>query len=210
VKQDWTDYNQLHALTALRNRYLAVRHSIALSNVRGVINGSPESGLASFGLTPEGEELARTAFQKAYDSGRIDSSFVFVSSDFLRALQTAEIGREVCGVDEIIVEQGLRERGFGDIEEEKVVDWVKPLEAHDTQDPFHNFENVESPVDVLKRMTAVVLSLEEQYQDRNILLFSHGHPLRILVTGFKKISPSRHPELKLPANAEVFDLILEG
>ncbi|CAN0370664.1 unnamed protein product, partial [Scytosiphon promiscuus] len=76
----------------LKNRYYALRHGQSVANMEGIISSDPEVGSVKHGLTTNGRTQARvaaTALIEVVGRDRLDS-LVFVSSEFLRARQTAE------------------------------------------------------------------------------------------------------------------------
>ncbi|CBJ29761.1 conserved unknown protein [Ectocarpus siliculosus] len=82
----------LEALPPLKNRYYALRHGQSVANMEGIISSNPKVGSVKHGLTSNGRSQARvaaTALIEAVGRDRLDS-LVFVSSEFLRARQTAE------------------------------------------------------------------------------------------------------------------------
>ncbi|CAM9243483.1 unnamed protein product [Laminaria digitata] len=83
---------RLEALPPLKNRYYALRHGQSVANMEGIISSDPQIGAVSHGLTSNGRAQARaaaTALIEVVGRERLDS-LVFVSSEFLRARQTAE------------------------------------------------------------------------------------------------------------------------
>ncbi|CAM9733040.1 unnamed protein product [Ectocarpus sp. 4 AP-2014] len=82
----------VEALPPLKNRYYALRHGQSVANMEGIISSNPKVGSVKHGLTSNGRSQARvsaTALIEAVGRDRLDS-LVFVSSEFLRARQTAE------------------------------------------------------------------------------------------------------------------------
>eukprot|EP00965_Chrysotila_dentata_P034262 1141570-Pleurochrysis_carterae.AAC.2 len=85
--------NETPALAApLRNRYFGLRHGQSEANVAGIISSDPSIGTTMHGLTALGRLQARRAATTLVDLvGRENlGSTHFYSSDFTRALQTAE------------------------------------------------------------------------------------------------------------------------
>jgi glucosyl-3-phosphoglycerate phosphatase len=75
--------------------------------------------------------------------------------------------------------------------------------AADEVSPDHREGHVESANAVLARVTAFIITLEQRYAGRDILLVSHGDTLQILQTGFWRMSPGRHRELPHIEPAEI-------
>ena len=77
---------------ALRHRYFAVRHGQSLANVEGVVSSHPDVAPFQHGLTDTGKEQVR-----ASASALPLEHYAVVSSDYLRAAETAELlHRGVC------------------------------------------------------------------------------------------------------------------
>lgn len=128
---------------------------------------------------------------------------IIYSSPFSRAKRTAEIAKEVLCVDsDIIFDDRLRERWFGDWEKTDNSAYEKIWEV-DKINPEHKEKNVESAKEVLERTMDLVKELEGKYNGKNILLVSHGDALQIMQTGFHRVSPSLHRTLKHLETAEI-------
>lgn len=112
---------------------------------------------------------------------------------------------------EIILESGLivtpdlRERFFGEFEMQTPSDHLyNRVWAADAQNPFHELFEVESVVDVTKRVTAVIRAQEERQEDDEgkedeevwVILVSHGDSLQILQTAMRGWSGDRHRQLE--------------
>lgn len=196
--------NSLRSVSYLRNRYYVMRHGQSKANLLKIIVSHPENGLKDeYALTDLGKEQARESAKQSL----LTADTVIYSSDFSRALQTAKIVREILGAEPVHVTKLLRERHFGD--------WEKKDHKHyhgvwhfDQHNADHEKEGVESVNSVLDRMTNLILQLEKEYQNKNILLVSHGDCLQILQTGFQKIDSSKHRSLTHLKMAEIREMIL--
>ena len=176
-----------------------MRHGESMANVRGIIVSDPGTGArADYGLSPRGREQALVA---AKTSGLPGDTVIF-SSDFSRAVETAEVVRDYLGARAVRVSATLRERYFGDWEGTGTGNYAT-VWAADAVDPCHRRGGVESACAVLDRVTAFVAGLDEAYADRDILLVSHGDTLQILQAGFQRISPAGHRELPHLETAEI-------
>lgn len=191
--------NHLTSVTELHNRYFIMRHGQSVANVRGIIVSDPGSGVGpEYGLSPLGREQALAS---AKDSGLPGSTLIF-TSDFSRAAQTAEIVRDVLGVGEVALEKALRERYFGTWEGTSSENYAQ-VWAADACDPDQHANGVESANAVLDRATAFVAGVEDTFQDRDILLVSHGDTLQILQAGFRRMSPAEHRSLPHLETADI-------
>ena len=170
----------LHA-ASLKNRYYAFRHGESLANVEGIIVSDPSVGTAMYGLSERGrQQVARSAAEL----GALDADPVIVASDFKRTVETAEIIRSVLAVDSVRLDPRLRERFFGRWDGAShscySVAWKK-----DAIDPYRLVDGVESADAVRRRMVSAVLAQEAEFSGRNVVLVSHGDPLRLLQTAFE-------------------------
>lgn len=131
------------------------------------------------------------------------SEAVMVSSLFKRAKETAEIIHNVLGCAQPLqINEALNERGFGsyDLKDSSVAYETWKNDARDAVNTQHGIENVMS---VLSRTSRLVKKLEDTYSNKDIILVSHGDPLRILLAGFANINPSQHATIRHFDNAEV-------
>lgn len=202
--------NYLENKDNLSNEYFALRHGQSVPNIKEIVLSHPEDGQKEeYTLTPEGEKQARVSLEKAKAEGVLDQNTIIYSSPFSRAKRTAEIAKEVLGVEgEIIFDERLRERWFGNWEQTHTSAYQKVWDV-DKENPEHKEAGVESALEVQKRTTELVNELEKKYEGKNILLVSHGDALQILQTGFHKKSPAVHRDLKHLETAEVRNLKLE-
>jgi len=197
--------NHLIALDQLANRYFVMRHGQSLANLQQVIVSHPQNGVDAYGLSEHGMTQAQESVQSC---SRIDSSLLIVSSDFRRARETAEIAQEFLGsTSPVQFDQRLRERNFG--EWELTADSAYPLIwARDEASPDNNDKGVESPNQVMQRVTALVSEYEEKHSGATILLISHGDALQLLQTAFAKQDASQHRHQQHLETAEIRELCL--
>jgi glucosyl-3-phosphoglycerate phosphatase len=183
--------NELRRLNHLRNRYRGMRHGQSKANVKNVIvscidNDDP----GEYGLTDAGREQVLIAVA----GSALPGDTLIYCSDFARALETARIVSTALGAADVTVTEALRERYFGDWEG-TASDNYAAVWAADKTSPDHSESHVEPVNSVLARATEFVVTLEERYSGRDILLVSHGDTLQILQTGFSLMNPGRHREL---------------
>lgn len=196
--------NHLSGLGRLANRFGAMRHAHSKANARGIIVSRIETDRAGdYGLTEQGRQQALTA---ARGCG-LPADTVICSSDFRRAIQTAQIVRAQLGAPEVVIAAELRERCFGDWEGSATRNYAY-VWAADEIDPDQADRHVEPAAAVLDRVTAFVAELERQHHGRDILLVSHGDTLQILQAGFAGVDPSRHRTLPHLGTAEIRPLRL--
>ncbi|RTR04524.1 histidine phosphatase family protein [Halomonas nitroreducens] len=163
-----------------------MRHGHSEANARGIIISTPKRGLASFGLSPRGEDqlAALLAEWPAPAPTRL------LHSDFLRTRDTAERVASHFGLHPQ-AEPRLRERHFGGLEGQPDTRYGE-VWARDARDPAHRLHGVESVERVAVRMRAVIDALEARCRGETILLVSHGDPLQILLTSLAGRPLSEH------------------
>lgn len=197
--------NNLIELNKLKNKYFALRHGESIANVEGIILSDPKNGVCSYGLTEKGLLQASTVAESyKYDV----NDTIIITSDFLRAFETAEIFAKKTGCRNLQKEKNLRERSFGEFEKTSNLNYEKIWEK-DKSDTDSSLKNCESVNSVLERTTAVIKKLESIYDKKNIIIVSHGDSLQILQTGFQKIDPRFHRQLRHLETAELRQLKLK-
>jgi glucosyl-3-phosphoglycerate phosphatase len=191
--------NHLSRTDRLANRFSVMRHGQSKANAEGLIVSRIENDRrGDYGLSELGR---RQVLAAARDCG-LPASTVICSSDFSRASQTADIVRACLGAPEVLVEEALRERYFGDWEGSATGNYAR-IWAADEANPGQTPDNVEPVSAVLDRATALIADLERRYSGRDILLVSHGDTLQILQAGFLRTDPSRHRSLPHLETAEI-------
>ncbi|KAJ1633834.1 histidine phosphatase superfamily [Pavlovales sp. CCMP2436] len=185
-------------LPTLRNRYFALRHGQSEANVEGIISSSPEVGTVTHGLTAEGRLQARRAATALVDIvGREHLSEVyFYSSDFTRALQTAEeaLGavrnlvefensatlqdRVELARHEIVITPLLRERWFGALDGQPLRTYQQ-VWPRDLVSAEHSHASVESVASVTRRIRELILQIEREREGCSVVLVSHADTLQI-------------------------------
>lgn len=190
----------------MNNKYFALRHGQSKPNILGIVLSDLEDGKKEeYTLTETGESQVKVSVKKAKDEELLGSDVIIYSSPFSRTKRTAEIAKEVLGVkSDIIFDDRLRERWFGDWEKTSYDAYEKVWED-DEKNPAHKEKSVESTKEVLERTMSLVNDLEKMYSGKNILLVSHGDAIKIMETGFKKISPGLHKNLGIHT-AEIREL----
>ncbi|KKU78786.1 MAG: Isoleucine-tRNA ligase, partial [Candidatus Peregrinibacteria bacterium GW2011_GWA2_47_7] len=154
------------------NRYIFVRHGEAENNAAGFDNSDPKK---VFPLTAKGQKQARSVAKELMED-HID--FIF-SSPFRRAKETAEIINETLfkGKKEIIFDQHIVEHNLGEFDGTKSGTYrkqFKNVDAWHTERP----QGAESFEDVEKRVNDFVDYLDKKYQQKTILIVTHGDVIR--------------------------------
>lgn len=189
----------------LKNTYFLLRHGHSLANEKGLIISNPLSGTTEYGLTEQGEKQVRAAAEYFSEN---DNPIIY-SSDFLRTVETAEIVKEILSTGEIHYTEKLRERFFGFYDNLNDTHY-KEIWEKDKNNENNIFNHVESPRNVADRAASLIDEIELQYNQRKILLISHGDSLQILQTVFEDISPADHRSLRHLQTAEVRKISLLG
>ncbi|RBP48456.1 histidine phosphatase family protein [Arenicella xantha] len=186
----------------MRNRYTLMRHGESLANRKGLIISAPHNALHGYGLTARGaDQVINTAVKS-----RANSDTLIVSSDYLRARETAEIVHSVLACEtQIVLEERLRERNFGDWEL-KDHRHYENVWCNDLSRPEQSTNNVETVYETLSRAQSLIDDLEQRYHDESILLVSHGDVLQILLAHYHHLNPRFHRSLSSIGNAELRSL----
>jgi broad specificity phosphatase PhoE len=183
----------------LKNRYFAMRHGQSLANEEGIIVSDPANGvLNEYGLSDAGRQQAETSTRNS----TLDDTTLLFSSDFSRARQTAEIVQKILDLDHITLTAALRERYFGDWEKTSDANYEKIWKV-DQQFADRHENNVEPLNHVLARTLELIAVIEREYQNRDILLVSHGDTLQILQAGLLGHSLTVHRDLLHLETAEI-------
>ncbi len=197
--------NQLSVLTRLSNRYFVMRHGHSIGNQQGIIVSHPENGCTGYGLSETGIGQVQASLQQGQ---HLDGNTIIISSDFRRALESAEIARRFLhSVFAVATDIRLRERNFGELE--LGPDSAYQAVWHEDQDNADSdFRAVESANQVMARVTALIVDLEIRYTDASLLLISHGDALQILQTAFARQSAATHRQQQHLQTAEIRSLQL--
>ncbi len=182
----------------LKNSYYILRHGESLANIQKIIVSDPQNGLFGYGLTATGKKQVADSLK---NFPKLDSQTIIYSSDFLRTKQTALIAAEILQPkNKICFTQHLRERFFGDWELASNDNYRK-VWSDDLKKKHKN--KVESVDAVLKRIFLCLMEIEDIFNDRNILLVSHGDTLQVLLAFFNDWAPNRHREIEHIGVAEI-------
>lgn len=171
------------------NNITLMRHGEAESNILDVISSDPsETGLEKYGLTMHGRGQVEESAQKLLSQQKETGNKItkIYSSDFRRTRETAEHVASVLGLDksQIVFDARLRELGGGDFEGGK---WSGRAESDYFKNRFDTLYKKnpgtggESVEDVKKRSAEFLYDLDSKHKDENILVVTHGLPLRLMV-----------------------------
>jgi probable phosphoglycerate mutase len=197
--------NHLLEYSRLNNRFFVMRHGESDANRQGLIISSPANGIDSYGLSERGR---RQVAASVAASVLLTPGTLIYSSDFKRALETAQIVHDILGCNTAIqIREALRERFFGDWEKTRHDNyhWVWQL---DEQDAAHTGHRVEAALAGMARGPTLILELDREQPDQLILLVAPGDVLQILQTAFHKEKAERHRSLPHLHTAEIRELKL--
>lgn len=149
------------------NKLYIVRHGKTDWNDKGVLQGS-----INIELNEEGINQAKELSEKL-DLNKID---ICICSPLKRTKQTADIlvGKKI----EIIYDDLIKERGFGDYEgKEKYFDIVNLLWDYKLNNSSNNIESIQ---DCLLRARNFLDKIKKQYSNKTILIVTHGAFIKAL------------------------------
>jgi broad specificity phosphatase PhoE len=173
-------------------RALLARHAESEFSVRGLTNGDPELEVP---LTPQGREQARHLGQQLAET-EIDLA---VTSEFLRARETADLALEGRGVPRLVLAQ-LNDIRFGEFEGRLLADYRVWARGHGPEDEVPGGE---SRAESVRRYAAgfrEILARPEQ----TILVVAHSLPIRYVLNAAAGGVPA--PAMELVPYAEPFPL----
>ena len=154
-------------------KFYIIRHGQTNWNKKGKIQGKTD-----IELNEEGIEQAKKA-RKILEKYPID---VIVSSPLKRARKTAEIINEAKKVP-IIFDKAIEERGFGEFEGKvgkEIQDEIWNSEILDNYNLNKQYKGVESIQDLCNRVWGLFDELKQEYEDKNILIVTHGGVTRAI------------------------------
>jgi len=197
--------NYLLDFARLSNHYFVMRHGHSLANQQGIIVSHPENGVPGFGLSKRGESQVLTAIPP---DSLLDTNTMIISSDFKRARESAEVIYKILKCETAIrSDVRLRERNFGSLELSDDDNYVRVWNM-DESNPDNQLLGVESPNQVMRRVSALIAEYETDFSGKTLLLVSHGDALQILQTAFQKQDASRHRSQQHLETAEIRPLNL--
>jgi probable phosphoglycerate mutase len=172
-----------------------VRHGQSEWNVRRLTQGqTPHPPLTALGR--DQAELA--AWRIAADvTARGTAVDRIVSSDLVRALETAQILGEVLGAP-VELDARLREQHLGTLEGRGYDETWAAAEEIDWSDPTLPVAGGESLLDVYDRMSAVVRAVDS---DACTVLVSHGDAIRTAVAYLEGVEPHEAAWVDVPNGA---------
>ncbi len=179
-----------------------MRHGESFANRRGLIASKAVNALDNYGLTSIGKEQTNSAAA----SSVLTSQTIIISSDYLRARETAEtVAKELLCDTPVTLSALLRERDFGQYELSNDTNYSQ-VWKHDLHHPNGSKNSVETVTQVLARMNRLITDLERKFESEQLLLVSHGDVLQILDTQYRGLNPALHRSIPPLGNAEIRQL----
>ncbi len=183
-----------------------MRHGESLANREGILLSDPALGVPGYGLTSEGREQVSCSIRAAARLFAQPTALLIVSSDFLRAKETAQIARaELRCSREIEFTELLRERSFGPYSSLKVSEYKVIADGPQGKELLLA-AGVETPSAMRDRGIVVLQRLEACYQGQEVLLVGHGDPLQVLRVVFLGMPPESFREIPYMRNAEILKI----
>ena len=186
------------------NKYFVMRHGEAENNINDIISASLESKHC---LTEKGRSQVKESAKGLKDK-KID---LIISSPIERAKETSSIVADVLGLNKesIIFSDSLREMMLPDYE-------GKTWKEYHTEFPnkvdyfYKTRDKNESWNDVKKRTMDLIRDLDSKYENKNILLSTHGGPCWLAIAGTMGLDPEEALDMlhnfNYLENAEVREL----
>ncbi|MBX4186993.1 MAG: class I tRNA ligase family protein [Candidatus Doudnabacteria bacterium] len=163
-----------------KNTFYFTRHGQAENNVLQLNSCWPET--KPYHLTKEGKAQVKTAAQKLKAEG-IDLIF---SSDITRDKETAEFIAKELGI-EATFDERLREVNVAEYNGKTYAEYNQAFSFAERWDQAP--AGGETNREVEKRMLDFVREINQKYQDKKILVVSHGDPLWLLIKHFGSERP---------------------
>lgn len=191
---------ELSEKATTHNTFFLVRHGESEANVRSIMNSDPKK---EFHLTEEGRAQALKTAQELKRRG-VDAIF---ASPLLRTQETAEIISRETGIP-IITDDRLREHEMGEFEGTNLDAYLKAYpDPHERYKLLH--KNGESFAEMEPRVLECMNELNSKYAGKNIVVVSHGDPIRAAARYFDRLDVPATFEFK-PGNASICEFIVGG
>jgi broad specificity phosphatase PhoE len=165
----------------MKNKIYLARHGQDEDNANGILNGHRNEPLTEIGINQAGEVA-----QKIKKAG-IKFDIIF-ASPLQRAFKTAEIITETLGNDSPIKEELLIERDFGIMTGKSVSSIIEMCSPDIFETDHINYflspEGAETFPDLINRGKKLLKKLNDSYQEKSILLVTHGDIGKMIYCGY--------------------------
>lgn len=161
----------------LKNQFFVIRHGNAKNNELDIISCKLKTQ-KQYGLTKLGKEIV---FKEAQEYINFD---LIYCSPFRRTQETAEFFANTSNCN-VILDIRLKEFDSGnlDLKSPKMfTSLMKKIEDHN-----YVYENGESFSDVIKRLIDFIDEINSKYNNKQILIVTHGIPAEVLIDLVKNI-----------------------
>lgn len=158
----------------------STRHGQTEYNKQEIILGTTDVQLDS-----AGEEQAERLAERIYDLGNID---IMIVSPMKRALRTARIIAEKCGI-EIVIDERLREWDYGEFEGKSR--FTEGFAGNKVNFGVRMGKSGESLLQLSHRVYSALDDIIEKYGDKTVLIVSHGGVCRVIETYFNDMTTDR-------------------
>lgn len=189
----------LDKLVKPKNSFWVLRHGEADHNVAEVIMcklGKSDNSA----LTDQGVKQAKTALKKIAGK-KID---LIYCSPFKRTIETCHLVNEQLKV-EVIYDDRIKEIDCGELDGDSINSYRHFF--NEGEDRFNKKpDKGESLADVRKRTTDFLREINEKHQGKNILIVSHGDPIRMMEVVAGGLSEKEALRFGGPATGEVREL----
>jgi len=163
------------------NSYFVIRHGQDQDNAQGILNGHRDNPLTDIGIS-QANKLAQNIKNLNL---KID---LVLTSPLARTKATADIVSQYNNFPKPSIEPLLIERNFGVMTGEKQIDIPKLCSPNiiqsDTINYFLNPPGAEIFPDLIARSKEFFSKYDSQYNDKNILLVTHGDFGKMLYCAF--------------------------
>lgn len=185
----------------MNNKYIFLRHGESVANQRDIICSSLKNGTSpEFGLTQLGIIQANYTSKVLKKELKKEDIIIF-TSPYTRAVQTALIVKSTLGIDNnnFFVSMNLKERGFESKELKSSKEYAKVWE---NDKKGKDSRGIEPCLSVALRIEEFYLMLNAKYNNKTIILVSHGDTIMIARTLLLGVSFFSHRDYDFIKNAE--------
>lgn len=170
-----------------------MRHGQTDWNVAGKVQGCTD-----IELNDKGVEQAKSAKEKINQCG-ID---VIFCSPLKRTKKTAEIMNEDKQVP-VIFEERLKERNFGELEGKNAENYPQKFRNAWNYSLNTKLDKIEPIVDLCDKVWGFLDEVKEKYQDKNVLLVTHGAITHVILAYFEGIEEDGTMRMSEIGNREI-------
>jgi isoleucyl-tRNA synthetase len=184
------------------NKYFVMRHGETECNVRGEVSSTVNNDdhLTAKGIE-QVEKSARELINKKID--------YIISSPFIRTRETAELIAEKIGYEKekIVFDDRLHEMSVPMYEGKKWKEYHDAF-AKTVENFYYAPDGNESYEDVRRRSMSFLYDIEKKYEDKNILVVTHGSPVWQMFSDVNMLSTEE--SLGIVKNEKNFNYVSNG